>query len=123
MRLLYDVTFNGAPKPLPSGYNSSAGPSGFFSPSTNREKSKRLRNAFPSERKREFHGREAIHLTRASFHGIADSGKARGERSDLNTVIYHNCVRQIIERNNYIGYMKSSSRNSSQKKLSEMDDR
>lgn len=30
MRLLYDVTFNGAPRPLPSGYNSPAGPSGFF---------------------------------------------------------------------------------------------
>jgi len=47
MRLLYDVTFNGAPRPLPSGHNSPAGPSGFFSlrPSTNREKSKRSRNA------------------------------------------------------------------------------
>jgi len=30
MRLLYDVTFNGAPRPLPSGHNSPAGPSGFF---------------------------------------------------------------------------------------------
>lgn len=58
MRLLYDVTFNGAPRPLPSGHNSPAGPSGFFPlrPSTNREKSKRSRNAFPRKRKREFHG-------------------------------------------------------------------
>lgn len=30
MWLLYDVTFNGAPRPLPSGHNSPAGPSGFF---------------------------------------------------------------------------------------------
>lgn len=45
MRLLYDVTFNGASRPFPSSYNSPAGPSGFFSlwPSTNREKSKRSR--------------------------------------------------------------------------------
>lgn len=68
MRLLYDVTFNGAPRPLPSGYNSPTGPSGFFSPwpSTNREKSKRSRNAFPRERKREFHG-GAIHWREHRF--------------------------------------------------------
>lgn len=30
MRLLYDVTFNGAPRSLPSAHNSPAGPSGFF---------------------------------------------------------------------------------------------
>lgn len=86
MRLLYDVTFNGAPRPLPSGHNSPAGPSGFFPlrPSTNREKSKRSRNAFPRKRKREFHGEGGGIGGRsirrgASFHGTADSRKARGE--------------------------------------------
>lgn len=66
--------------------------------------------------------REAIHLTRASFHRTADSREAR------RTIGLKHCdlsqLRQaVIERNNYIGYMKSFSRNSSQKKLSEMDDR
>lgn len=42
MRLLYDVTFNGAPRPLPSGHNSPTGPSGFFR--HNRQQTEKNRN-------------------------------------------------------------------------------
>lgn len=42
MRLLYDVTFNGAPRPLPSGHNSPTGPSGFFR--HNRRQTEKNRN-------------------------------------------------------------------------------
>lgn len=34
MRLLYDVTFNGAPRPLPSGHNSPPGHPAFFAAAT-----------------------------------------------------------------------------------------
>jgi len=97
MRLLYDVTFNGAPKPLPSGYNSLDGPSDFFSlqPSTNEKNWNDREIRFHTSANANFM-EEAIHLTRISslFHGTADSRKAQGEQLDLNTMIYYNCVRQ-----------------------------
>jgi len=86
MRLLYDVTFNGAPKPLPSGYNSLDGPSDFFSlqPSTNEKNWNDREIRFHTSANANFIGggdpfdEDILTVSRNCW-------KAQGEQLDLNT--------------------------------------